>query len=109
MFLQNWWEYLHFLILVIKFFFFFSLIHLVEVLSILLSFSKNQILISLIFSIIFLAFHFSSVAQSKSWWWTRRPGVLPSVGSQTVGQDWAIELTELIMSFAAKDGEALYS
>ena len=29
---------------------------------------------------------------SRSWWWTRRPGVLPSMGSQGVGHDWAIEL-----------------
>ena len=33
----------------------------------------------------------------RSWWWTRRPGVLQSMGSQRVGHDWAIELnwTEL--------------
>ena len=24
-----------------------------------------------------------------SWWWTERPGVLRSMGSQRVGQDWA--------------------
>ena len=29
---------------------------------------------------------------SGSWWWTGRPGVLQSMGSQRVGQDWAIEL-----------------
>ena len=27
-----------------------------------------------------------------SWWWTGKPGVLPSMGSQRVGQDWANEL-----------------
>ena len=27
-----------------------------------------------------------------SWWWTGRPGVLQSMGSQRVGQDWASEL-----------------
>ena len=27
-----------------------------------------------------------------SWWWTGRPGVLPFMGSQRVGQDWATEL-----------------
>ena len=34
---------------------------------------------------------------SGSWWWTRRPGMLQSVGSQRVGHDWATELnwTEL--------------
>ena len=31
---------------------------------------------------------------SGSWWWTRRPGVLQSMGSQRVGHDWVIELTE---------------
>ena len=29
---------------------------------------------------------------SGSWWWTGRPGVLQSVGLQTVGHDWATEL-----------------
>ena len=28
----------------------------------------------------------------RSWWWTERPGVLPSMGSQRVGHDWATEL-----------------
>ena len=34
---------------------------------------------------------------SGSWWWTGRPGVLQSMGSQRVGRDWATELnwTEL--------------
>ena len=27
----------------------------------------------------------------KSWWWTRRPGVLQSMGSQRVRHDWATE------------------
>ena len=31
-------------------------------------------------------------ASSGSWWWTGRPGVLQSVGSQRVGHDWLIEL-----------------
>ena len=31
---------------------------------------------------------------SRSWWWTRRPGMLQSMGSQRVGQDWATELTD---------------
>ena len=37
-------------------------------------------------------------ASSGSWWWTGRPGVLQSMGSQGVGHDWATELnwTELI-------------
>ena len=29
---------------------------------------------------------------SGSWWWTGKPGVLQSVGSQRVRQDWATEL-----------------
>ena len=32
---------------------------------------------------------------SGSWWWTRRPGLLRSMGLQRVGHDWVIELTEL--------------
>ena len=34
---------------------------------------------------------------SGSWWWTGKPGVLQSMGSQTVGHDWATEMnwTEL--------------
>ena len=33
-----------------------------------------------------------SMDMSLSWWWTGRPGVLQSLGSQRVGQDWATEL-----------------
>ena len=29
---------------------------------------------------------------SRNWWWTGRPGVLRSMGSQTVGHDWVTEL-----------------
>ena len=29
---------------------------------------------------------------SRSWWWTGKPGVLQSVGSQRVGHDWGTEL-----------------
>ena len=31
---------------------------------------------------------------SGSWWWTRKPGVLQSMGSQRVGHDWVIDWTE---------------
>ena len=31
-------------------------------------------------------------ANSGSWWWTGKPGVLQSVGSQRVRHDWATEL-----------------
>ena len=36
-------------------------------------------------------------ASSRSWWWTGKPGVLQSMGSQGVGRDWVTELnwTEL--------------
>ena len=39
---------------------------------------------------------------SGSWWWTGRPGVLRSMGSQRVGHDWVTELnwTELIVSLS---------
>ena len=30
---------------------------------------------------------------SGSWWWTGKPGVLQSMGSQRVGQHWVTELT----------------
>ena len=33
-----------------------------------------------------------SLSRLRSWWWTGRPGVLPSMGSQRVGHDWATEL-----------------
>ena len=38
---------------------------------------------------------------SRSWWWTRRPGVLQFMESQRVGHDWATELnwTELKKRF----------
>ena len=29
---------------------------------------------------------------SRSWWWTVKPGVLQSIGSQRVGLDWVTEL-----------------
>ena len=31
-------------------------------------------------------------ASSRCWWWTGKPGVLQSMGSQRVGHDWAAEL-----------------
>ena len=33
-----------------------------------------------------------SLQDSRSWWWTGRPGVLRFMGSQRVGRDWAAEL-----------------
>ena len=32
---------------------------------------------------------------SESWWWTGKPGVWQSMGSQRVGHDWVIELTDV--------------
>ena len=31
-------------------------------------------------------------ANSRSWWWTGRPGMLQPMGSQRVGHDWGTEL-----------------
>ena len=31
---------------------------------------------------------------SRSWWWTGRPGMLQSMGSQRVGHDWVTKLTD---------------
>ena len=38
---------------------------------------------------------------SGSWWWTERPGMLQSMGSQRVGHDWVIELnwTDILNKF----------
>ena len=36
---------------------------------------------------------------SRSWWWTRRPGMLQSMGSQRVGHDWATELTDWLTNW----------
>ena len=33
---------------------------------------------------------------SGSWWWTGKPGVLQSVGLQTVGYNWMTELTDIL-------------
>ena len=33
---------------------------------------------------------------SGSWWWTRKPGVLQSMGWQRVGHNWATELNLLL-------------
>ena len=34
-------------------------------------------------------------ASSRSWWWTGKPGVLQSTGSQRVGHDWVTEINWL--------------
>ena len=43
---------------------------------------------------------------STSWWWTGRPGVLQSMGSQRVRYDWATELNWL--NWADEDNLILY-
>ena len=35
---------------------------------------------------------------SRSWWWTGRPGVLQFMGSQRVGHDWATELNWMFLA-----------
>ena len=37
-----------------------------------------------------------SLRSSRSWWWTGRPGMLQSMGSQRVGHDWATELNWIL-------------
>ena len=39
---------------------------------------------------------------SRSWWWTGRPGVLQSMESQRVGYNWATELTDLFSKDSIK-------
>ena len=36
----------------------------------------------------------------ESWWWTGRPGVLQSTGSQRVGHDWVTKLTNCLLSIS---------
>ena len=40
---------------------------------------------------------------SGSWWWTGKPGVLHSMGSQRVGHDWVTELTTITIQWYDKD------
>ena len=42
---------------------------------------------------------------SRSWWWTGRPGVLQSRGSQRVGHDWATELNWVFKNLPANAGD----
>ena len=39
-----------------------------------------------------------SLSKLQSWWWTGKPGMLESMGSQRVGHDWATELNWKIVS-----------
>ena len=36
---------------------------------------------------------------SRSWWWTGKPGVLRFVGSERVGHDWATELNWMAKNY----------
>ena len=40
---------------------------------------------------------------SRSWWWTGKPGVLQSMGSQRVGHDWSeLNWTKIYFFFSKK-------
>ena len=34
---------------------------------------------------------------SRSWWWTGKPGMLQSIGSQSIGHDWETELNWMLI------------
>ena len=38
--------------------------------------------------------------RSRSWWWTGKPGVLQSMGSQRVGHNWAPEMNWLSVTLS---------
>ena len=44
-----------------------------------------------------------SLSNSQSWWWTRRPGMLQSMGPQRVRHDWESELTWTLFKSRAND------
>ena len=44
---------------------------------------------------------------SGSWWWTGRPGVLQSMGSQGVGHDWATEQQQLNVCLCESTKESI--
>ena len=41
----------------------------------------------------------------RSWWWTGRPGMLQSMGSQRVRHDWATELSDLPIISSIMDND----
>ena len=45
-----------------------------------------------------------SLSESRSWWWTGRPGVLWFMGSQIVQHDWATELNGLMLPKCSLSG-----
>ena len=51
---------------------------------------------------------------SGSWWWTGKPGVLQSMGSQKVGHDWATELNwtwgkGMVLGSVTRNSEELWA
>ena len=42
---------------------------------------------------------------SRSWWWTGRPGMLQFMGSQRVGHDWALNWTETELNWTWTETE----
>ena len=48
-------------------------------------------------------------ASSRSWWWTGKPDVLQSMGSQSVGHDWANELSNIFAINLGYDQEFMYT
>ena len=44
-----------------------------------------------------------SLSKLWNWWWTEKPGVLQSMGSQRVGHNWVTELSQLIIKDIIKD------
>ena len=48
---------------------------------------------------------------SRSWWWTGKPGMLQSMGSQRAGHDWATELNwiKFVISFLPRSKHHLIS
>ena len=44
-------------------------------------------------------------ASSGSWWWTGKPGVLQSMGSQKVGHDWVTELIDSVLFYLPPTSE----
>ena len=45
-------------------------------------------------------------ASSRSWWWTGKPGVLQSMGSQRMGHDWVTKLN-WSLNFMGRDFKTL--
>ena len=44
---------------------------------------------------------------SRSWWWTGKPGVLQSMGSQRVGHDWVTDLNYIICWYTLENYKVL--